>query len=256
MVAPKNSQIIDATGKVVFDNTQAATQYGDIEYTTLKNGKQVAFIRDENGKPQVIGQDVPRVIVQGGGGAAGGKPTLPPPAMNKVLEAQTALDTASRIQANTQGYIDMLSNGELKLGPVANKANATRNWSGFSNAESQNYTSFKTYLNQLRNEILTLAKGVQTDGDALRAYNTLVENINDGGVVQNQLKTIQANNANNARLQENLIKSIYNNYKQDAPDTSAFSTPPTTVRPAGKPSASRPQPPAGRKSTSDPMGIL
>ncbi|MDR6955980.1 hypothetical protein J2X65_005367 [Ancylobacter sp. 3268] len=81
--------------------------------------------------------------------------------------------------------------GTLSLGPVSNVMSGAKNWIGSSDEGSRNYASFMSGLEKLRNDSLRLNKGVQTEGDAVRAWNELLNNVNDPAVVRQRLTEIQ-----------------------------------------------------------------
>lgn len=85
----------------------------------------------------------------------------------------------------------LLADDRLNLGPWTNRGAEILNWSGQSNENSRNYASFVSTLEKLRNDSLRLNNGVQTEGDAQRAWNELFKNLNDEGVVRQRLAEIQ-----------------------------------------------------------------
>ncbi len=118
-----------------------------------------------------------------------------------------------------EGQIDA---GKLKLGPVSNIASQARNMAGMSDEQSRNFQSFQSTLEKLRNDSLRLNKGVQTEGDAQRAWNELIKNINDPKVVKQRLGEIQKINARAANLRKMNIDSIRSNYGMEPMDTSGY----------------------------------
>jgi hypothetical protein len=99
---------------------------------------------------------------------------------------------------------------------------------GMSTEESRNFATFKSNMERLRNESLRLNTGVQTDGDAQRAWNELFQNINDTKLVQQRLQEIQRINARGVELQKLKIDSVRANYGKGPMDV----TPQTSVKPA------------------------
>jgi hypothetical protein len=81
-----------------------------------------------------------------------------------------------------------------------------KNATGLSNQASRNYASFQAALEKLRNDSLRLNRGVQTEGDAVRAWNELVKNINDPKVVKQRLEEIIRNNKVAAEYRRNVIQ--------------------------------------------------
>lgn len=107
------------------------------------------------------------------------------------IEAAAGTFTMNSELGRIAGQLD---SGALDLGPVQNKLNAARNWAGSSSKESRNYASMMATMEKLRNESLRLNAGVQTDGDAQRAWNELLTNINDPQLVRQRLQEIKALN--------------------------------------------------------------
>ena len=101
-----------------------------------------------------------------------------------------------------------------------------------SSPESQNFATFKSTLERLRNESLRLNAGVQTDGDAQRAWAELIDNINDPKVVRAQLKRINDLNNRAVSLRQMSIDTIRQNYGMDPLDTSARQKQEPAVTPA------------------------
>jgi hypothetical protein len=91
-----------------------------------------------------------------------------------------------------------------------------------SDADSRNFASFQSTLEKLRNDSLRLNKGVQTEGDAVRAWNELVKNINDPQVVRQRLAEIREINNRAIALRKYNIDVIRSNFGVGPLDTSAY----------------------------------
>ena len=102
----------------------------------------------------------------------------------------SAIQTASSLNSTLKNALGQIESGRLNLGLMSNMAATGLNTVGMGNANTRNYASFKANLEKLRNDSLRLNKGVQTDGDAQRAWNELMANINDEGVVKQRLAEI------------------------------------------------------------------
>lgn len=108
-----------------------------------------------------------------------------PPALQKIEDdslqsisgAKTALGEIDTVQKN-------LTSGTLDLSPYNNIASNVKNFLGMSDPNSRAYADFKRSLETSRNSILLLHKGVQTEGDATRAMNQILDNKNDPEVVK------------------------------------------------------------------------
>lgn len=164
---------------------------------------------------------------------------LPPGALKMQQESLDAIGTASSINADLDGLARQINDGKLSFGPVSNAFNAARNATGLSSEESRNFASFKSTLEKLRNDSLRLNKGVQTEGDAQRAWNELFQNINDTKLVQQRLQEVRALNDRAVQLRKLDIDTIRSNFNQDPMDYSNFTNQKAAV---GQTEASKPMP--------------
>lgn len=160
--------------------------------------------------------------------ATDGKP-LPTAALKLVQEDLDAIGTASSIKSDLGTVLKQLDTGKLNVSGAGNLINKARNTVGLSTEESRNFASFQATLEKLRNDSLRLNKGVQTDGDAQRAWDELFNNINDKGVVKQRLQEIQKINERAVNLRKNSIDSVRANYGKGSLDTSAFENQPSAL---------------------------
>lgn len=147
-------------------------------------------------------------------GAADAKPKagLPTPALKLQQEELDAIGLSGGINADLGGLIGQIESGKLQLGPVENLISSGLNYAGFSSENSRNFQSAKATLEKIRNDSLRLNKGVQTEGDAVRAWNELLANLNDGQNVLQRLREIQTINQRGADLRRHNIDVIRQNY--------------------------------------------
>lgn len=103
----------------------------------------------------------------------------------------SAVQGTQSINAQLGSIVDMIDNGKLELGLLNNLGAQVQNMAGLSSENSINFATTKATLEKMRNQTLALQKGVQTEGDATRAWNELVANLNDPAVVKAQIKRIQ-----------------------------------------------------------------
>jgi len=149
---------------------------------------------------------------------------MPTAALKMVQTSLDAINIASNTQADLGAIEQQMTDGKLKFGPMSNLANRGLNAAGMSTEESRNFSSFRSSLETLRNNSLRLNAGVQTDGDAQRAWNELFENINDSGVVKQRLAEIKKLNER-AVIQHKLnVDGVRANYGQEPMDTSKYET--------------------------------
>lgn len=166
-------------------------------------------------------------------------PKLPTSALKLQQEELDAIGTASAIQSDLAAIKTQVDTGKLKLGPVQNLLSAGKNMAGMSDENSRNYGTFKSTLEKLRNDSLRLNKGVQTEGDAVRAWNELLANINDQKLVSKRLGEIQKINERAANMRKMQVDSIRSNFGLEPMETGQYESQPAVV---GTPSA-----PAGAK---------
>lgn len=199
----------------------AATIRGqDVAAATARRGQDIS--RENNIRSNE------RMASGGGSGDAPKKP-LPVGALKMQQEAVDAIGTAGGINSDLGSVLQQIESGSLQLGPVKNIVGAGRNMLGLSDQNSKNLASFKATLEKLRNDSLRLNKGVQTDGDAQRAWNELLSNINDPGVVKQRLQEIIALNERAVSAHEMNLDMIRSNYNAPDIDTSKRSAPKAAV---------------------------
>jgi hypothetical protein len=174
----------------------------------------------------------------------GDKP-LPASVVKQQDEIIDRLTTARSIQSDMAAFARQIDDGKLDFGPVRNLVNQGRNLAGASNEESRNFASFKSGLEKLRNDSLRLNTGVQTDGDAQRAWSELFQNINDRDLVRQRLREIEAINARGAQLQEYRLQVLRGNF-----GAGALPPPPQMKSPSAAPAAA-PAPGAPKPTVSN-----
>jgi len=154
---------------------------------------------------------------------------IPAAALKMQQEGLDAIGTASGINADLDAVSKQIADGKLTFGPVSNLISGAKNTIGMSDENSRNLASFKTNLEKLRNDSLRLNKGVQTDGDAQRAWNELFQNINDTEVVKQRLGEIKRLNERAVQLRKMDIDNIRINYGHEPLDTSAYAKQPASL---------------------------
>ena len=113
----------------------------------------------------------------------------------------------SGIKADTEALVTMVSDKNFKLNAVSNWWNKTSSDLGFGGEEAANYNSFRSTLETMRNASLLLAKGVQTEGDAARAWEGLIGSIGSKEVVMRRLAEIAKMNERNAVKAAKLVQN-------------------------------------------------
>lgn len=203
-----------------------------------------------DGKPMLVQQDKAGNIrpVEGFMPKSAFEKPLPTTALKMIQESKDAIGTASGINSDLGSIYQQIEDGKLSFGPVSNLLSAGRNAAGLSSENSRNYASFKTSLEKLRNDSLRLNKGVQTDGDAQRAWNELFQNINDTQLVKERLQQIQRLNDRAVQVRQLDIDGVLQNYGRDPMDTSGYTNQPSAISAGGnapRQNAPSPKPAAG-----------
>lgn len=164
--------------------------------------------------------DIRRMIL-GRDAAAGGSKPMPASVLKMREQTVAEAETANTINLNIDKHLSRIRDGSLKFGPVQNLLSQGRNFVNESTPESRNFAEFRADLEKLRNDSLRLNAGVQTDGDAKRAWDELVANINDAEYVKQRLETIRLLNERAALLKQESVERIDAEYgranKPDAP---------------------------------------
>lgn len=175
-------------------------------------------------KPFMIGPDgkiVPnpeyqayaeRVAAAGATRVNTGDKPLPPAMIAQQDALIDKMTTARSIETDLASMQKRIEAGELKFGPVSNILNEGRNAAGMSTKESRNFATFKSTLEKMRNDSLRLNNGVQTEGDAQRAWNELFQNITDSKLVMQRLSEIREINKRAAGLHQYRLQVLRGNF--------------------------------------------
>ena len=139
---------------------------------------------------------------------------MPTSALKMQNEALDAIGTVDSINGRLDDFSTKIDSGELELGPFSNLINKGMNLAGMSDVQSRNLSSFTSALEKMRNDSLRLNNGVQTEGDAQRAWKELVENINDPALVKQRLTEIKKLNNKARELRRYQIDVIRSNFGQ------------------------------------------
>jgi len=194
--------------------------------------------------------------------------TMPPKLQAAEDEDLAVIESATGINSLMGNYQTQIEDGSMNLGPVENAWSPVARWAGKASPNDIAVGSFKAGLERMRNDSLRLNKGMQTEGDAQRAWNELLTNTNDENFVLQRLKEIQAINKRAVEIRKAAI--ALRRQRSGLPpldDVSAFEAPtqfpqvgdqsspppapaPTPRTGAGEPAATRGAPRTGK---SDPF---
>lgn len=207
----------DQVQSVVFD--KASGQYRPIGETRRKTATPDWMM------PGYI--DAQRKIAQA---KLDGKPAkLPPTALKMQQEELDAIAISSNISADLDAIKKQVDEGSLSIGPISNLLAQGKNWVGASDESSRKFATFRATLERMRNDSLRLNKGVQTEGDAQRAWNELMANINDPKLVSDRLSEIKGINERAATIRNMNVENIRQNFGLEPLDTSGYTSQPSPL---------------------------
>jgi hypothetical protein len=212
--APNAIPITESANEQLQARTSRANNAATVAATIAGQDKTDARARDFN--------DISRQI------KATPKP-MPGTAVKLQNEDLEAIGTFSGLDSDLAAIEGQLSSGKLKLGLLTNAAGSALNAVGMSTDNSRNLASFKAKLENMRNESLRLNKGVQTEGDSVRAWNEAIANINDPGIVAQRLAEIRALNKRAVALRKNNVDLLRSNYGAEALDYSKYDPQPAAL---------------------------
>lgn len=158
--------------------------------------------------------EIRRMVIGRDGAAAGAKP-LPPAALKELLGVEDAMAAAQNVSGMIKKHADRMRDGQLVVGPVDSIGAQFRTRLGMTNANDVNLNEYRADLTKIVNESLRLNSGVQTEGDAQRAANELMD-ANDPATAARALRRLQEYNTRAIELQKRKRDLVRQNYGQDA----------------------------------------
>lgn len=168
--------------------------------------------------------------------AMGNQPKPPKPlpgfALRIVDDAKQAIAATGESSMLVNSAINKLEKGEVNLGLFANAKSRARNYAGVSDDNSRAYADILQTFEKLRANYLLLAKGVQTEGDAIRAWNAEIgESVeNDNKLALQQLKKARALTERSVQMQNDRIGTVYSNFGQEPPAAGGGENDPLGIR--------------------------
>lgn len=148
--------------------------------------------------------------------------TLPPTVWKIKEEGEDSLSTAAQIKADTAAWNEKIKSGKLKLGLLTNVGGQIQVKAGVGGSDAVELMQFKSYLEQLRNDRLLLAKGTQTEGDAIRAMSEIVSTISDPAYVSARLDALGKNAQAKADHSTKKLKGLAKQYKIEDYDPTEY----------------------------------
>lgn len=150
------------------------------------------------------------------GGGGGG---LPVGALRLVDDAKQAINSSSESLTLIDRALATIKSGKVNLGMASNARARVRNAAGASTEATRAYSDIRQTFEKLRNNYLLLAKGVQTEGDAQRAWNSEIGEsaLNDNDLAVQQLGKARMLIERMVTMQQDRIDSVYANYGKTPP---------------------------------------
>lgn len=142
-----------------------------------------------------------------------GKPQISDQALKSVNEINTNLSTATQNATKINSLISDVQSGKLNLSAANQLGAKAKNLVGLSDENSRGVENFQTALNQAVNDVLMMAKGTQTEGDAQRAAQVIAANPpRDNAAALQVLQRLAAVQQNTIAALNQNMNSIYDNY--------------------------------------------
>lgn len=163
-----------------------------MESGLLGDGKYT-YTKDADGKIKVTRSDVFDEITAAEQKKKAAKP-LSTSAQKAEDEDFGAIDTAGNIALQTQDFIQLIDDKELSFGPLTGATDALSLALGGGDEDTLNRQSFDLFTKKLINASLRLNKGTQTEGDAKRAMDEIINNRNNTKAVRKALQDLQIAN--------------------------------------------------------------
>ncbi len=151
-----------------------------------------------------------------------GKPQISDKALESVNGINVSLSTATQNAQKINNIISDLQSGKLNLSAANQLGAKAKNMIGLSDENSRGVENFQTALNQAVNDLLMMAKGTQTEGDAQRAAQVIAANPpRDNAAALQVLQRLAAVQQNTIAALNQNKNDIYNNYGISPPQAKA-----------------------------------
>lgn len=137
---------------------------------------------------------------------------LPVGALKMQDEAVTAIGSLDTTAKNAAEWSKKLREGKVPVTPLGKTEAFLRNKTGFSDEPSRELGLYNTFIEKMRNDLLLLAKGVQTEGDAKRALNAITAAGNDPVLLADAMEKAAAVSEKGAKLERDKVNLIRQNY--------------------------------------------
>ena len=198
------------TQEKIIAEQKLALERGEFETMTGTDGKAYAVYRNGQVEPLLLGTGeafTPQAK------KANGQPKLSDTALKAVNEMNIQLSSANQNSQKINGLIGDIQSGRLNLSAANQLGAKTKNFLGMSDENSRGVENFQTALNQAVNDVLMMAKGTQTEGDAQRAATVIAANPpRDNAAALQALQRLATVQKNTIGVLNQNINGIYDNY--------------------------------------------
>lgn len=144
---------------------------------------------------------------------------MPPSAIKQATDAREALRAAESMDATIGNAKKLVTGADgkppLQTGPFDRFAGAARNYADKGNENSRGLLQLNQIKEKLRSDYLMLAKGVQTEGDAVRAMNAMLPDTNDPAAIIEQLNRLQTQSRVLQQMHAESLATINQEYGRD-----------------------------------------
>lgn len=149
--------------------------------------------------------------------ANGGRPAapnLPVPALKIIDDATQAIGTADESMGRINEAMTLLESGTVDLGLLNNAGAVVANTLGRPDDSTKAYAQVKQIFEKLRNNYLLLSKGVQTEGDAKRAWNSEVGEsaLNSNAMAKQSLENARTATQKLVDVHKSRINNVNSNF--------------------------------------------
>lgn len=202
-IAQAQAGIAQAQQERGFDNQQRMKMY-DYQHDDFIQERKHKWDEEADFRKQKLTQSKP----------------LPVAALKLAQADIQTINDANTAVSEVSGLLKNINSGVLKTDLYTKAKAGVLGALDMADKETEALAEFETKRQGLANKLLLLAKGVQTDGDALRADIENFKNATDTKVAKNMLENIKAKFEREAMLRGHNVESIYEQYGKDAPDLS------------------------------------
>lgn len=145
---------------------------------------------------------------------AGPQKPLPVGALKLQDDLTAEIGGFNNVATDATNWAKQLREGKVPLAPSGKIEAWIRNQTGNADDDSRAVGGFNTFLEKMRNDLLMLAKGVQTEGDANRALKAIAAAGNDPALMADAMEQAAKVQKRGAALATDRLNKVLKNYGQ------------------------------------------